>query len=100
MDFALSVNGVPIRLTEERWNHIVTNHDEMSGRRDDVLSAVAKPSWIVRGHGGSLIAYRSLGRTGYLSVIYKEVSFGDGFVITAYVVRRPLRKNRIWPPKH
>lgn len=25
----VSVNGVPIRLTEERWFHIVENHDDI-----------------------------------------------------------------------
>jgi hypothetical protein len=25
MEIASSINGVPIRLTEERWNHIVNN---------------------------------------------------------------------------
>jgi len=29
MDIAYSINGVPIRLTNERWYHIVENRDEM-----------------------------------------------------------------------
>jgi hypothetical protein len=32
MDAAISRNGVTIRLTEERWFHIVETHDEMAGR--------------------------------------------------------------------
>lgn len=28
MDVARSVNGVPIRLSYERWYHIVENHEE------------------------------------------------------------------------
>ena len=31
MDQAVSRNGVPIRLTEERWFHIVENHDDLAG---------------------------------------------------------------------
>jgi hypothetical protein len=31
MDTVISVNGVPIRLTAERWFHIVENHDEVAG---------------------------------------------------------------------
>jgi hypothetical protein len=30
MDTVLSVNDVPIRLTDERWDHIRTRHPEMS----------------------------------------------------------------------
>jgi hypothetical protein len=29
MDIAFSINRVPIRLTDERWRHIVENRDEM-----------------------------------------------------------------------
>jgi hypothetical protein len=31
MEIALSTNGVPIRLSDERWAHIVENHDELAG---------------------------------------------------------------------
>ncbi len=37
MDIATSVKGVPIRLTSERWYHIVENHDDMAGHYDDVI---------------------------------------------------------------
>jgi uncharacterized protein YuzE len=31
MDTILSIHGVPIRLTTERWFHIVENHDDVAG---------------------------------------------------------------------
>jgi hypothetical protein len=31
MDIAISKAGVPIRLTDERWHHIVENHDDLAG---------------------------------------------------------------------
>jgi hypothetical protein len=31
MDVAYSVDGVPVRLTSERWFHIVENHDDLAG---------------------------------------------------------------------
>lgn len=31
MDIAYSVDDVPIRLTAERWFHIVENHDDLAG---------------------------------------------------------------------
>lgn len=36
-----SRNGVPVRLTEERWRHIVDRHPEMDGQREKVLETLA-----------------------------------------------------------
>ena len=38
MDIVKSKNNVPIRLTEERWIHIVENHDDLAGYYEDVLA--------------------------------------------------------------
>jgi hypothetical protein len=97
MEIALSTNRVPIRLSDERWTHIVENHDDLAGRRDDVLEAVERPAWVTRGYGGARIAWRPMGRSGFLSVVYKETSQYDGFVITAFFTRRPRKKNKLWP---
>jgi len=93
MDSASSVNGVPIRLTYERWYHIVENHDEMASYFHDVLDVVEEPELVVRGNGGALKAVRSLGQRKWLVVVYREVSRHDGFVITAYLLdTRPKGK--------
>jgi hypothetical protein len=42
----LSKNDVPIRLTDERWTHIVEEHCELAGMRLEVLESVASPSRI------------------------------------------------------
>jgi hypothetical protein len=34
---AISKNGVPIRLTEERWFHITEEHSEMAGYYFEIL---------------------------------------------------------------
>jgi hypothetical protein len=83
LDWAVSRNGAPIRLTNERWQHIVDEH-ELEGDRDEVFTVVEYPKWILRRYGGALAAMRSTGRRGYLSVIYRETRADDGFVITAY----------------
>ena len=44
MDIAISVKGVPIRLTEERWEHIISNKPYMESLRESVLEAIEKPS--------------------------------------------------------
>ena len=59
MDSAISKSGVPIRLTEERWYHIVENHDDLAGYYDEVLLTVENPDFVMRGHRGALVAVRS-----------------------------------------
>jgi hypothetical protein len=58
MDVAVSVEGVPIRLTHERWFHIVENHDDVAGYYDEVLEAIENPDLVLRGYRGTLIAIR------------------------------------------
>ena len=96
MDVAFSRNGVPIRITEERWFHIVENHDDLAGYYDEVLQTIEDPDLILRGHGGALIAVKVLGRRKYLAVIYKELSRKDGFVITAYFTSQISRRLIRW----
>lgn len=95
-DFVISVDGVPIRLTDERWVHIVENHDDLAGHYDDVLEAVENPDMLLPGHKGSLLAVRSYGRRGYLVVIYRQTTTDDGFVITAFFTDRIDREKVIW----
>jgi len=40
MDLVFSPNRAPIRLTEERWFHIIESHDDLAGYYDDVLAAI------------------------------------------------------------
>jgi hypothetical protein len=44
---ATSKNGLPIRLTDERWSHITEEHAELAGFRYEVLDAIANPERIV-----------------------------------------------------
>lgn len=70
MDIAYSHANVPVRLTQERWFHIVENHDDLAGYYDDVLSVVEDPELILRGNNGSQITCRGYGKSRYLMVIY------------------------------
>ena len=54
MDVAKSKNGVPIRLTEERWIHITEEHSEMAGYYFEVLETVEEPEAIYEGKMGSV----------------------------------------------
>ncbi len=99
MEVVYSINGVPIRLTAERWEHIVSNKPYMYSYEDALLQAIEQPSVVLRGYAGSLIAVSALSRDNYLHVVYKEVNDEDGFVVTAYVARKYNRDQVIWPRK-
>jgi len=82
-----SVNGVLIRLTQERWRHILVRHPETEPYRDRVLDAVKDPDFVAKGLHGELKAAKlfidlPMGRR-YLVVVYREVGARDGFIITA-----------------
>ena len=97
MDIAYSVNGVPIRLTYERWYHIVENHDEMASHFHDVLETVENPQFVTRGNHGTLKATRNLARRRWLVVVYRELSEKDGFIITGYILETKPKGEVIWP---
>jgi len=101
LDIVVSKNGVPIRLTVERWIHIVENHDDLAGHYDDVLGAIEEPDYIIEGYEKALIALKEIKEYKFLAVVFKEVSKEDGFIITAYFTSKiKLEKEMIlWQKK-
>jgi len=69
-DIAKSKTGISVRLTDERWTHIVEEHSEMAGLRHEVLEAITDPSMILEGRYGVLIDVREIAEGKYLVVIY------------------------------
>ena len=96
MEIAYSVNGVPIRLTEERWEHIVSNKPYMEIYDDAILDTIEEPTWVLRGYAGTLVAVQALASREYLHVVYKEVSQYDGFILTAFMARKYNSRMIIW----
>jgi hypothetical protein len=92
-----SLNNVPIRLTDERWEHIVEAHPYMTRYYEDMLDAVGDPEYIFPGHRGSLVAVVMLRKKQILHVMYREQSRDDGFIITAYIKTSLEKKKAIWP---
>ena len=84
MEIIQSKNSVPIRLTAERWFHIIENHDDLAGYYDDVINAIEEPDYIIKGYREALIALKEIEQGKFLAVVYKEFSEEDGFIITAY----------------
>ena len=98
-DTAHSINGVPIRLSDERWRHIVEHHDDMAGHFHDVLETIASPEAVYDGDVGELFAVSRSGTSHILVVVYREITADDGFVITAFFtsrVRQIERKRVVW----
>lgn len=89
----LSKNGVPIRLTDERWAHITEEHCELAGMRLEVLETVAQPSRILAGGAGELLAVREMSVGRYLVAVYRELE-NDGFVVTAFLTSKSGSLNR------
>jgi len=96
VEIAYSVNGVPIRLTYERWFHIIENHDDLASYYFEVLETVECPDFIIKGNKGSLKATKNMGKDKWLVVIYREVSRNDGFIITAYFLDKKAKGDVIW----
>jgi len=99
VDIAFSINDVPIRLTDERWDHIVSNKPYLLDYELVVLRAVEEPVVILRGYAGALVAVLPLGRDRFLHVVYKEVNREDGFIVTAFIVRNYRRNQVLWPSR-
>ena len=99
MRIVISKSGVPIRLTDERWEHVTQRHAELTGLKSEVLDALASPDRVVAGGAGESLAVREMSAGKWLVVVYREEG-GGGFVITAFTTRRGRslpRRKQLWP---
>lgn len=98
-DVARSVRGTAIRLSDERWEHVLWGHPELQGWRDNVLRTIEHPARVVVGGDGEHIALSRMRDGKLLAVIYRDLG-EDGFVITAFLSRREAqfaRRRQLWP---
>ena len=97
-----SKNGIPIRLTHERLEHIVRNHPDIVGQENKILETISVPDYIQEGDQETKIAVRFYSHTPltrkFLVVVYREHLYG-GFVITSYFTNQPAQWRKIlWKP--
>ena len=95
----LSKNNVSIRLTDERWTHIVEEHCELAGMRLEIMETVSCPLRILAGGAGELLAVREVSPGKSLVVVYREFE-DDGFIITAFITSKTKslnRRDQKWP---
>lgn len=96
-----SVNNIPIRLTQERWEHILNSHPEISkGDLKEVLETITKPDMVLKGDLDELLAVKKKpGNKIWIVVPYKEIDKADGFILTAYITTDSswlLKKEVLW----
>lgn len=93
---AHSISGVPIRLTDERWEHILDSHPELGAFRDKLLDAVGNPDYILASRRGAFAAVVVLGRKAFLHVFYVEKGRHDGFILSARLQDRMDKARIVW----
>lgn len=96
LDIVESIDGVPIRLTDERWGHILNGHPLMSGYYERILSTIENPTFILRGNKRSKIAVNNYGRKQWLHVVYREINSNDDFIVSAYLKKEYNESSVIW----
>jgi len=99
VDITISKNGIPIRLTDERWGHIINKHPDLANRQLELLQAITEPNRILEGSEQELLAISEFTPGKWLVVAYREFE-DDGFIITAYLTRKIRSLNRrrqLWP---
>jgi hypothetical protein len=83
---------VNVRLTEERWLHIVEYHRELVNFQLEVLLTIAEPDRVYFSPTGmepNFVAFKvfdrfaDFGLSKNLAVHYREVSQPNGFILTA-----------------
>ncbi len=93
--------GMEVRLTEERLEHIL-EHSEMTGREGAIEETLRTPERVLESlfDSEARLYYRFYRKTTvgakYLCVVVK-ITQGDAFVLTAYLTDSVKRGWRLWP---
>jgi len=97
-----SKNGILIRLTDERWNHIFLYHKEFkSGDYKKICLVIKAPDVIFGGNNKELLAAKRHRKSRWRVVVYREDKT-DGFIITAYLTSDTtwlFKRKIIWSKK-
>jgi len=89
-----STDNVIIRITKERWKHVITRHP-LEKHLQEVLATISTPERIFVPPEGYPLQKMALKTFTYLTqkglapnlvVHYKELSSEDGFLITAFTI--------------
>jgi len=96
--------GNPIRLSEERYSHLLDAHPEMKGQLNRMRLTLLTPEWIIRSNSDSdvVLYYKNFVKTKvgnkYLCIVVKILQ-NDYYVLTAYFTDTIKRGEIIWHRK-
>ncbi|GAA0880131.1 hypothetical protein GCM10009119_31010 [Algoriphagus jejuensis] len=101
MQTVLSIDQVPIRVPDERWEHVALGHPEMLNYKKEVLETLQLPDFVFEGNSKEKIAVRDyLSNFGKLIVVvYRESTRDEGFLITSFLISKLDRlknKKLLW----
>jgi len=93
-------NQRPIRLTDERWEHIIS-HTEMVEQRQRLAQTLAEPDSVVSTQSDPDVHvyqrfYETTPVTSKYMLVAVKILEGDAFIVTAFFSRRVKRGDTIW----
>ena len=100
MKILVDFQGRPVRLTDERRQHIL-EHPEMAGMESALAETLRDPQLVIRSQTDetATLDYRYYSRTlvggKWLCVVVKYGD-ADAFVLTAYLTDKPKRGEVLW----
>ena len=104
MRFLKDIYDRRIRFTDERWEHIMTDHPEMSNQIGKIKETLLLPDRVVRSLTDDEVElfYRDYHTTPvtrkYLCIVVK-VLIDDLFIITAYFTDTIKKGDLLWQKK-
>jgi len=104
MEWYKDIHNRKLRMSDERREHVETDHPEMWGQMDRVREALLDPDIVVRSRADLNVElyychYENTPVTEkYLCVVVKAAN-GDLFVITAYFTDTVKRGEVLWEKK-
>lgn len=92
--------GRAVRLTEERWAHIL-DHPEMIGQRERLIETLAQPDLVIATVKDETVhvyhrLYETTPVTRKFLVVAVKMEVDDAFVLTAYFTSRLKKGKIVW----
>ena len=93
--------GRNIRLTDERLEHIETDHPELQKSIDKIEETLMFPSDVIKSVDDPYVwlyyrPYKVFSRQKSFLLIIVKISNGEGFVITAFYVKNIQKGEVVW----
>jgi len=90
----------PIELTEERWQHIVTEHPEVSEHKEKIPVVLADPDYVKRSQRDEHVIlyyqyFTDILDSKYMLIVVKKDQ-ARSFILTGYVIRSVMRRETLW----